>query len=101
MRRQLCLRIDRLDLLARDICERVELQPHAVILDRRDGGAQATLETLASIDPCAERRQRPLQRLDFSYETTSIGIGEPQFPIRILPPQRLLQRLDRADVAQT
>src|ERR1700722_5796126 len=100
MRRQFCLRIDRLDFLARNVGEWVEFQPHAVILDYRDGGAQATLETLASIDPGAERRQRPLQRLHLADETAGIGIGEPQFAIRILPAQRLLQRLDRADVAQ-
>src|SRR5436309_9162339 len=40
MRRQFCQRVDRLDLFARDVCERIEFQPDAVLLDQRDFGAK-------------------------------------------------------------
>src|SRR6202142_1252748 len=89
MGRQSCLRVDRLDFLARGIGERVELQPAAVILDHRDSDAQLTLKALASIDPCAERRQGPLQGLDFPDSAAGVGIREPQFTVRILPMKSL------------
>src|ERR1700688_4810257 len=49
MRRQVCTRIDRLDLLARDVGERIEFQPAAIGLDYRYRGADAPLKTLAPI----------------------------------------------------
>src|SRR6476646_3765080 len=55
MRRQFCHLVDRLDLLARNIGERVELQFRAVVLDNRYLSPRATLKTLASVDPGRER----------------------------------------------
>src|SRR3979411_3507677 len=99
MRRQVRKRVDRLDLFAGGVCEWIEFQPDAVILDDRYRGAEAALKALAPVDPGAERRQRPRQRLDFPYPAACIGIGEPQFAIRILARQRLLDRFDRTDIA--
>src|SRR5579863_1886705 len=84
MRRQLRLRIDLFDAGTADICERVEFQLVAIRFNRPDFGAHATLETFASIDPGIERRERSLQRLDFANAATRVGIGEPQFAVRIL-----------------
>src|ERR1700737_5633104 len=64
MRRQFCERVNRLDLFARDVCEWIEFQPEAVVLDDRNRSAEATLKALAPVDPGAERRQSPRQRLD-------------------------------------
>src|SRR3954449_4949457 len=55
MRRQLCIPVDRLDVFARDIGERVEFQPGAVLLDHGNIGAQAALKALAPIDPSFKR----------------------------------------------
>src|SRR5260370_2837252 len=63
MRRQFCKCVDRFDRFARDVCEWIEFQPDAVLFDHRNIGAQATLKTLASVNPGAERRQSPRQWL--------------------------------------
>src|SRR5882672_2811527 len=77
MRRQLCKRVDRLDVLAGNVGERIEFQPDAVFLDHRQVGTEAALKTLASVDPGRERRQRAGQRLDFANPAAGVGIGEP------------------------
>src|SRR3954447_20042544 len=46
MRRQLCLAVDRLDLFTRDVGERIEFQPGAVLLHHGNIGAQAALKAL-------------------------------------------------------
>src|SRR3984893_6036894 len=84
MRRHICKLVNRLDLLARNVRERIELQPGAVVLDDGNLGSKTALKTLAPVDPGAERRQRPRQRLHFADPAASIGIGEPQFTIGIL-----------------
>src|SRR5436190_9393776 len=48
MRRQLCIPVDRLDLFARDVGERIEFQPGAVLLHHGNIGAQAALKALAA-----------------------------------------------------
>src|SRR5438477_11570192 len=73
MRRQVCQFIDRLDLVARGIGERIEFQPDTVLLDDGNVGADATLKTLASVDPGRERLQRARQRLDFADAAAGIG----------------------------
>ena len=98
MRRQLCIAVDRLDLFARNLGERIEFQPDAILLDDGNVGAQAALEALAAIDPGFKRRQRARQRFDLTDPTASIGIGEPQFAVAVFTRQRFLQRLDRADI---
>src|SRR6202790_3444558 len=100
MRRQLCKSVDRLDLFARDVGEWIEFQPGAVLLDDSYRGAEATLKPLAPVDPAAKRRQGARQRLHFADAAGSVGIGEPQFALRILARQRLFERLDRTDIAQ-
>src|SRR5436305_46313 len=66
MRRQLCIVVDSFDLFTRDVGERIEFQPCAVLLDDRNIGAQAALKALATIDPGLKRRQRARQRLDLA-----------------------------------
>src|SRR4051812_49545198 len=98
MRRQIGLSKDRGDLFARDVGERIELQPRAILLNDRDGGARSALETLAAVEPGRERLKRAFQRLDLTNAAAGIGIGEPQFTFRIVARQRRLARLDGADV---
>src|SRR6266481_9811991 len=52
MRRQFCGCVDRLDLFAGNICEWIEFQPDAVLLDDGNGGTKTALKTLAPVDPC-------------------------------------------------
>src|SRR5258706_4628754 len=59
MRRQVCEPVDRLDLFARGIRKWIEFQPAAVLLDDGNRRAEPALETLAAVDPGAERRQCP------------------------------------------
>src|ERR1700730_5874041 len=54
MRRQFGQLVDRLDLFARDVGERVELQPDTILFHDRDFGAGAALEALTPIDPGRE-----------------------------------------------
>src|SRR5260221_1151794 len=100
MRRQFCERVDRLDLFARDVCEWIEFQPDAVILDDRNRGTQAALKAFAPVDPGPERRQCPLERLHLPDPAAGIAIGDPQFAIPILARQRLLDWFDLTDVEQ-
>src|SRR5436309_16094242 len=46
MRRQSRKLVDRLDLFARDVCERIEFQPDTILLDNRNVGANAALKPL-------------------------------------------------------
>src|SRR5579872_506258 len=100
MRRQFSLRIDRLNVLARDPGKRIELQTEAIGLNYWNGRAQSPLIALTAIDPGSKRRQCALQRFYFTDPAAHIGIGEPQIALPIFAAQRLLKRLDRADVAQ-
>src|SRR5215813_9426618 len=100
MLRQFGARINRLDVLARDIGEGIELEPRTVFLDDRDCGARATLEALAAADPGREGLECPRQRFDLANAAAGVGIGEPEIAVRILRRERLLQRLDRANVTQ-
>src|SRR5215212_2708303 len=84
MRWQLCIPVDRLDVFARDVGERIEFQPGAVLLHHGNIRAQAALKALAAIDPGFKRRQRARQRLDLADPATGIWIGEPQFAIAVL-----------------
>src|SRR5438445_4508655 len=95
MRRQFGELVDRLDLFARHVGERIEFQLRAVVLDDGNLGARAALKTLASVDPGRERLERPRQRFHLADTAAGIGIGEPQFAIGILARARLFQRLDR------
>src|SRR5262249_362007 len=78
MRRQLCSRKDRLDVLARNIGEGIELQPRAVLFHHGDLGAQAALKALAPIDPGIERFQVSRQRLDFADTAAGTVVGGPE-----------------------
>src|SRR6201999_3626281 len=89
MRRQLSLRVDGVDASAADIRKRVEFQPDTIPLDHRNVAARATLETFAPVDPGVERRKRTFQRLHFTNPAARVGIGEPQFAIRIFKLQRI------------
>src|ERR1700722_6345870 len=100
MLRQIGAGIDRRDLFARDVCERIEFQSGAIVLDHGDRGARAALKALAAVDPGAEWLQRLRQRLYLAQPAAGIGIGKPQLAIRVFVRQRLLERLDRTDVAQ-
>src|SRR4051794_31306626 len=51
MRRQFCRLVDRLDFFAGDLGEGIEFQPRTVLLDDGNVGTDATLKTLASVDP--------------------------------------------------
>ena len=72
-----------------------------VILDDGNDRARAALESLAAVDPCRERRQRTLERLDLADTTAGIRIGEPQFIVGIMLHEILLTRLDRSHIAQS
>ena len=100
MTRQFGADENRLEFLARDIGEGIELQPRAVVLDHRNVGARIALEALAAVEPGRERLQRTRQRLDLADTAAGVGIGEPEVAVGILARQRLLGRLDRADVLQ-
>src|SRR5260370_21991261 len=54
MRGQLCLRVDRLDIVPRDICEWIEFQPGAIGLDDGYSRARPARKALASVDPGPE-----------------------------------------------
>ncbi len=86
------------EFLARDIGEGVELQPRAIILDHRNVGARIALKALAAVEPRTERLQRTRQRLDLADAAAGVWIGEPEVAVGIFARQRLLGRLDRADV---
>src|SRR3954465_16014938 len=72
MTRQFGAGENRLEFLPRDIGERIELQPGAVVLNPRDAGARVALEALAAVQPCVERFQRPRQRLDLADTAASV-----------------------------
>src|SRR3954453_5108597 len=57
MRRQFCRLVDRLDFLAGDVGEGIEFQPRTLLLDDGNAGTDATLKTLASVDPGRKRLQ--------------------------------------------
>src|SRR6266478_4116019 len=100
MRRQLGRLIDRLDLLARKVGERIEFQPHTVLLDNRDHGAGAALKSLAPVYPGPEWLQRARQRLHLADAAAGVRIGKPEIAFRIFACQRFFQRLDRADIGE-
>src|SRR6185295_7125602 len=84
VRRQLGELVDRLDLFARNVGERIEFQLVAVVLDNRNLGARAALKPLASVDPRRERLERARQRFHLADTAAGVGIGKPQFAIGIL-----------------
>src|SRR3954464_2954007 len=74
MTRQFGAGENRLEFLARNIGERIELQSRAVVLDHRNVSAGTALEALAAIEPCVERFQRTRQRLDLANAAAGVGI---------------------------
>ena len=84
MRRQMGALENGFDRVARDVGERIELQPAMVLLDDWDACADAALKSFASIDPGIERLQRIRQRLHLADEATGVGISEPEIALGVL-----------------
>src|SRR5262245_14085021 len=89
MPRQVPILEHRDDLGGRDARERIEFQPRAFNLNRRNAGALAALKAFAAIDPGIEAGQRLAERLDLAQIATGIGIGGPEIARCVLRSHRL------------